>query len=215
MFTLVPSFPIYEWLLNQSLPLCDLILILRSCYNRVWEIHVSNLLCDNVLSVEGKDQRQLGAAHQKRKRYQPDLHCIADTWPAVLHILVSLIGLSRIRFTRRHKCARSPRKPDRTSVNVGPLMNHRDGSRLHAKMNAEHRCWLADGKSSLGRNCFLSSRCFLCWLNGRMIELWKVHCLIKNGKVKEAESGSGITNFSVNLDRFNYWFDLKWVDFFL
>lgn len=105
----------------------------------------------------------------------------------------------------------SRRRVTRTNIREwGPLMIHRDGSRLHAKMNVEHRwCWLADGKSSLNRNCFLSSRCFLCWLNGWMIELWKVHCLIKNGEAKEAESGSRITNFSVNLDRFNYRFHFE------
>lgn len=105
----------------------------------------------------------------------------------------------------------SRRRVTRTNIREwGPIMIHRDGSRLHAKMNVEHRwCWLADGKSSLNRNCFLSSRCFLCWLNGWMIELWKVHCLIKNGEAKEAESGSRITNFSVNLERFNYRFHFE------
>lgn len=105
----------------------------------------------------------------------------------------------------------SHRRVTRTNIREwGPLMIHRDGSRLHAKMNVEHRwCWLADGKSSLNRNCFLSSRCLLCWLNGWMIELWKVHCLIKNGEAKEAESGSRITNFSVNLERFNYRFHFE------
>lgn len=41
-------------------------------------------------SLEGKDQRQFGALHQKRERHQSDLHRAANAGTTILHLLVSL-----------------------------------------------------------------------------------------------------------------------------
>lgn len=51
-------------------------------------------------SLEGKDQRQFGAPHQKRERHQSDLHRAADAGAAILHLLVSFGRFSPLTIAR-------------------------------------------------------------------------------------------------------------------
>lgn len=57
-------------------------------------------------SLEGKDQRQFGALHQKRERHQSDLHRAANAGATILHLLVSLsvtpLTIARLNLFRVH-----------------------------------------------------------------------------------------------------------------